>query len=53
LRPNVKVHLYEFLSKTRKLRCSCGWERTLKTADPVLVDKKFVEPRAEAARLRL
>jgi hypothetical protein len=44
--------LYEFISKTKKLRCLCGWERTLKTADSVLIDKKFAEHCADSKRLR-
>ena len=47
----LKTHLYEFVSKTKKLKCLCGWERTLKTADPAVIDKKFVEHRTEASRL--
>ena len=50
---DLKTHLYEFVSKTKKLKCLCGWERTLKTADPVLIDKKFAEHRAEASRVHL
>ena len=46
----LKTHLYEFVSKTKKLKCLCGWERTLKTAYPVLIDKKYAEHRAEASR---
>lgn len=49
--PNLKTHLYEFVSKTKKLKCLCGWERTLKTTDPVIIDKKIAEHRAEMARL--
>lgn len=29
----MRVHLYEFRSQTRKLKCSCGWERTMKSGD--------------------
>jgi hypothetical protein len=49
----LKTHLYEFVSKTKKLKCLCGWERTLKTADSEAISKKFAEHCAEAARLRL
>jgi hypothetical protein len=51
-RLNLKTHLYEFVSKTKKLKCLCGWERTLKTADPALINKKFAEHIAEALRPR-
>ena len=47
----LKTHLYEFVSKTKKLKCLCGWERTLKTTDQTVIDKKFVEHRTEASRL--
>jgi hypothetical protein len=45
----LKTHLYEFVSKTKKLKCLCGWERTLKTSDSDAVTKKFAEHRAEEA----
>ena len=45
--------MFEFVTKTKKLKCLCGWERTLKTTDSELVYKKFAEYRAEAARLHL
>ena len=38
-----KFHLYEFFSQKKKLRCLCGWERTMKTADISAVYKKFAE----------
>jgi hypothetical protein len=50
-RLDLKIHLYEFVSKTKKLKCSCGWERTLKTTNPVLIGKKYAEHLAEASRL--
>jgi hypothetical protein len=35
----------------KKLKCICGWERTLKTADVSLAHEKFQEHCAEAERL--
>ena len=37
----MKIHLYEFRSDKKKLKCLCGWERTLKSSDPKLVYKTF------------
>lgn len=37
----MKIHMYEFRSEKKKLKCSCGWERTLKTADVKLIAKTF------------
>lgn len=37
----MRIHLYEFRNDNRKLKCSCGWERTLKSAQPGLVYKTF------------
>jgi hypothetical protein len=48
----LKTHLYEFISKTKKLKCLCGWERTLKTSDAEAVNKKFAQHRAEEAARR-
>ena len=48
-RLTLKTHLYEFISKSKKLKCLCGWERTLKTSDADAVTKKFAEHRAEEA----
>jgi hypothetical protein len=44
----VRAHLFEFRSDKRKLKCLCGWERTLKSADIDAAYKKFEEHRAEA-----
>jgi hypothetical protein len=46
----LKIHLYEFKSDKKKLKCLCGWERTVKTADLPLVYKKFAEHCAQEAR---
>ncbi|MDX6769415.1 MAG: hypothetical protein SF051_07775 [Elusimicrobiota bacterium] len=46
----MKAHLFEFRSDTRKLKCLCGWERTLKITDPEAAREKFEEHRAEATR---
>jgi hypothetical protein len=47
----LKTHLYEFSSVNKKLKCLCGWERTLKTSDMPAVYKKFAEHRAQEALL--
>lgn len=49
-RRTLRAHLYEFVTKTKKLKCICGWERTLKTEDPAIIDKKFAEHIAETER---
>lgn len=41
----MKIHLYEFRSDKKKLKCLCGWERTLKSSDPKLVLKTFNDHR--------
>lgn len=41
--------MYEFRSDKKKLKCSCGWERTLKSADMKLVAKTFDVHRVDAA----
>ena len=43
----MKVHLFEFKSDKRKLKCLCGWERTLKTTDVKVAYEKFAEHRDE------
>ncbi len=45
----MKFHLYEFRSDKKKLKCLCGWERTLKTADPKVVHKTFAAHTKDAA----
>ncbi len=42
--------MYEFRSDKRKLTCSCGWERTIKSADAKLVLKTFADHRLQAAQ---
>jgi hypothetical protein len=37
----VRAHLYEFRNDNKKLKCLCGWERTLKTSDPKIIQKTF------------
>ena len=39
----MRSHLYEFRSDKKKLKCLCGWERTLKTSEPKLIKAKFNE----------
>ena len=46
----MKAHLYEFVTKSKKLKCLCGWERTLKTTDMNAVYAKFEAHRSEASR---
>jgi hypothetical protein len=45
----LRTHLYEFVSHKKKLKCLCGWERTIKTAEIPSIQKKFAEHRAQAA----
>lgn len=45
----MKIHMYEFRSDKKKLKCSCGWERTLKSADSKLIEKTFTDHRTDAA----
>lgn len=44
----MRAHLFEFRSDKRKLKCLCGWERTLKSADIDAAYEKFEAHRAEA-----
>ena len=37
----MRAHLYEFRADNRKLKCTCGWERVLQSAQPQLVLKVF------------
>lgn len=46
----MRCHLFQFVSKTKKVSCQCGWERTLKSGDAALAHKKFEAHRAEAAK---
>lgn len=43
----MKTHLYEFKFDKKNLKCLCGWERTLKTAEIPLMYKIFEEHRAQ------
>ena len=45
----MKIHMYEFRSANKKLKCSCGWERTLKSTDAKLIAKTFSAHSAEEA----
>ncbi len=45
----MRAHLYEFRADKRKLTCTCGWERTLKSADSKLVTRTFADHCREAA----
>lgn len=44
----MRAHLFEFRSDKRKLKCLCGWERTLKSADIDAAYAKFAAHVAEA-----
>lgn len=44
------MHLFEFKSDKKKLKCICGWERTLKSTDIKAAYEKFREHCAEEAR---
>jgi hypothetical protein len=45
----MKFHLYEFRADKKKLKCLCGWERTVKTSDPKAVRKLFTDHCADEA----
>jgi hypothetical protein len=45
----MKYHMYEFRAEKKKLKCSCGWEKTLKTGDAKAMAKTFSDHRADAA----
>lgn len=47
--PIPQIHLYEFRSDKRKLTCSCGWARTLKSSDAKAVNAAVDLHRVEAA----
>ncbi|MCX5790286.1 MAG: hypothetical protein NTX64_17530 [Elusimicrobia bacterium] len=46
----MKYHLFEFHSAKKKVKCLCGWERTLKTNNLALAYQKFEAHRAEEKR---
>ena len=46
----MKMHLFEFNSTNKKLKCLCGWERTLKTVDVRVAHEKFKEHYSEQMR---
>ena len=46
----LKIHMYEFRSDKKKLKCSCGWERTLKSSDSKVVQKTFADHCPDAAK---
>ena len=48
----MKLHLFEFKSDKKKLKCLCGWERTLKTADVRVAHEKFKKHCAEQMSLK-
>jgi len=45
----MKMHLFEFKSDKKKLKCLCGWERTLKSADVRIAYERFKKHCAENA----
>ena len=46
----MRCHLFQFIGKSKKVSCLCGWERTLKSNDPALAHKKFKAHRLEASK---
>jgi hypothetical protein len=44
----TRAHLFEFRSDKRRLKCLCGWERTLKSADVDAAYERFALHVAEA-----
>ena len=47
----MKNHLYEFRSQTKKLKCMCGWEKTMRSSNIERAYKAFEIHRAKAAAL--
>ncbi|UPT75583.1 MAG: hypothetical protein M0D55_07890 [Elusimicrobiota bacterium] len=45
----MRMHVYEFRSEKKKLKCSCGWERTLKSSEDKLIRETFQAHSAEEA----
>ena len=43
----MRAHLYEFHAEKRRLKCLCGWERTVKKADVASAYEMFSEHCAE------
>jgi hypothetical protein len=43
----TRAHLFEFRSDKRKLKCLCGWERTLKSTDLAAAYVRFAAHLAE------
>lgn len=43
------MHLYEFKAEKKKLKCLCGWERTVKTAEIPSTYKLFQDHCAQEA----
>ena len=44
----MRTHLYEFRSATRLLKCQCGWQKTLKSANLDLAFKAFALHKSKA-----
>jgi hypothetical protein len=45
----MKIHLYEFNSEKKKVKCLCGWERGVRKIDIPTVYKMFEEHCAQEA----
>lgn len=45
----MRIHVYEFRSEKKKLSCSCGWERTLKSSEDKVIRETFQVHFEEAA----
>lgn len=48
----TKIHLYEFKPEKHKLRCMCGWEKTVRKADTSQTYRFFSEHCAQQALLK-
>lgn len=46
----MRAHLFEFRSDKKKLKCACGWERGMKTADLEAAYERFREHTREMAQ---
>jgi hypothetical protein len=47
----MRIHLYEFHSEKKRLKCLCGWERVLKSTDVEAARERFAAHCEEAREL--
>ncbi|TPW22108.1 MAG: hypothetical protein FD126_14 [Elusimicrobia bacterium] len=47
----MRGHLFQFITKSKKVSCICGWERTLKTSDTASAHKKFEAHLSEISKI--